>query len=61
MERKYTKTVFAVVTFTAGVIAAYLMLRRGVPPLLIAKKTLLRPVRSLISEVATVAAAKKHA
>ena len=53
MERRTVSRVFAFLTFTAGAIAAYLMYRRGQPPLSIARKTLLNPVGSLASELRT--------
>jgi hypothetical protein len=41
-------------TIASGVIAAYMMYRRGTPLPSIAKQTLLNPVGSLVSEVKNV-------
>jgi hypothetical protein len=51
MKRSTASKVFALLTFTAGAVAAYLMYRRGESPLSIAKNTLLNPVGSLASEI----------
>jgi hypothetical protein len=48
-------------TFIAGGIAAFLMYRRGEPPLKIAKNALLNPIGSLASEVHTAAVSKADA
>ena len=47
----YSEQTFALLTFTAGAVAAYLMYRRGESPLSIAKNTLLDPIGSLASEI----------
>ena len=51
MEREQIQRLFVVATFIAGVTAAYLMHRRGVPLLGIAKKAITNPVGSLAAEV----------
>jgi hypothetical protein len=51
MERPIASRLFAFLTFTAGVVTAYLMYQRGESPLSIAKNTLLNPVGSLASEI----------
>jgi hypothetical protein len=55
MERPTASRLFALLTFTAEVVAAYLMYRRGASPLSIAKNSLLNPVGSLASEIQTTA------
>lgn len=44
-------------TFAAGVIAAYLMIRRGESPLTAARETLLHPIGSLVNEAQNAASA----
>lgn len=61
MERSTARKVFAVATFVAGGIAAYLMYRRGESPFAIAKKAILNPIGSFASEVHTVAVGKADA
>lgn len=51
MERDQIQRLFVVATFIAGVAAAYLMHRRGVPLWGIAKKAITNPVGSLATEV----------
>jgi hypothetical protein len=51
MERSTASRLFALLTFTAGAVAAYLMYRRGESPFSIAKNTLLNPIGSLASEI----------
>jgi hypothetical protein len=51
MERSTASRLFALPTFTAGAVAAYLMYRRGESPLSIAKNTVLNPIGSLVSEI----------
>jgi hypothetical protein len=51
MERSTASRLFALLTFTAGGVAAYLMYRRGESPLSIAKNTVLNPIGSLASEI----------
>jgi hypothetical protein len=62
MERskytKYTKLI-TVATVAAGLLAAYLMRRRGEPVLKIARKTLLNPVGSMAEEVKNVVTSKR--
>ena len=53
MRRSRVQTLFAVITFAAGAIAAYMMYKRGASPLTIAKNALLNPVGSLASELKT--------
>ena len=53
MERSAASKLFALLSLTAGAVAAYLMYRRGKSPLAIAKNTLLNPVGSLVSELET--------
>jgi hypothetical protein len=61
MERSNVRRVFALLTFTAGAVAAYLMYRRGEAPFSIARRTLLNPVGSLASEVQNAVTVEKHA
>ncbi len=51
MERSTASRLVALLTFTAGAVAAYMMYRRGASPLTIAKNTLLNPVGSLATEI----------
>jgi hypothetical protein len=51
MERSTASRLFALLTFTAGAVAAYLMYRRGESPFSIAKNTVLNPTGSLASEI----------
>jgi hypothetical protein len=51
MERSTASRLFALLTFTAGAVAAYLMYRRGESPFSIAKNTVLYPIGSLVSEI----------
>jgi hypothetical protein len=61
MERSNARKVFALLTFTAGAIAAYLMYRRGESPFSIARGTLLNPVGAMASEVKKAVTVEKHA
>ncbi len=61
MKRSNVRRVFALLTFTAGAVAAYLMYRRGEAPFSIARRTLLNPVGSLASEVQNAVTVEKHA
>jgi hypothetical protein len=51
MERPIASGLFALLTFTTGVVAACLMYQRGESALSIAKDTLLNQVGSLASEI----------
>lgn len=61
MERSNARKVFALLTLTAGAVAAYLMYRRGESPFSIARKALLNPMGALASEVKKAVTAEKHA
>ena len=61
MERSKAHTIFTLLSFAAGAVAAYLMYRRGESPFSIAKKSLLNPIGSLASEVENAVTAEKHA
>jgi hypothetical protein len=61
MKRSNARKVFALLTFTAGAVAAFLMYRRGESPLWIARSALLNPVGALASEVQNAVTAEKHA
>jgi hypothetical protein len=51
MERETLRKLFIFATVASGVVAAYLMYRRGEPLGTIAAKAITNPVGSLISEV----------
>ena len=61
MERQTAGKLFALLTFGAGAVAAYLMYRRGESLFTIAKKTVLNPIGSLASELQTTATPQEHA
>jgi hypothetical protein len=54
MERETLRKLFVFVTVASGVVAAYLMYRRGETLGTIASRTITNPVGSLISEVSGV-------
>lgn len=50
-ERSTLARLIAVGTVAAGVVAAYLMYKRGTPLLTIARKAITNPVGSLVTEL----------
>jgi hypothetical protein len=54
MERETLRKLFVFATIASGVVAAYLMYRRGEALGTIARRTITNPVGSLISEVSGV-------
>jgi len=51
MDQAKVSKLFTMATIVAGLVAAYLMYRRGEPVFGIAKKTFTNPVGSLVDEI----------